>query len=190
MTFLAVRTVMFYMLCDFEIEEEIYCFAQFTIAKYGRICILIGRNIPYRGIPFVPPKFIIIIWDERESTIGNISSDYTTNSSIFGYRKNYETIYFFFHFNAIFKKSLCVVTSPLHRLEQFKIREPEWWVTASGRQARTVPSKWQRGFCHTLWSPQRPKTGCHVIIRTLSTSAESRTTNAANETCYSHDHRE
>jgi hypothetical protein len=40
------------------------CFVIFTIAKYGRICTLIGRNIAYRGISFVLPIFIIIIWDE------------------------------------------------------------------------------------------------------------------------------
>ena len=40
----------------------------------------------------------IFIRDERDPTIGNVSSDYATNSSTFGYRKNYETINFFFHF--------------------------------------------------------------------------------------------
>jgi hypothetical protein len=43
-------------------------------------------------------KTIYFIWDERNSTIGKLSSDYDTKSSIFGNHKIYETIYFHFQF--------------------------------------------------------------------------------------------
>ena len=39
-------------------KDEIYSFVKFTSAKYGKNYIVTGRNIPYRGIPFVPNETI------------------------------------------------------------------------------------------------------------------------------------
>ena len=38
-------TVNFFMLRNYEMKDEKYCFVIFTIAKYGRNYIIIGRNI-------------------------------------------------------------------------------------------------------------------------------------------------
>ena len=44
-TILPYLTVNFFMLRNYEMKDEKYCFVIFTIAKYGRNYIMIGRNI-------------------------------------------------------------------------------------------------------------------------------------------------
>jgi hypothetical protein len=53
------------MLRNYEMEEEIYCFIIFTIAKYGRIYIIIEREFAYHGIPFVLNENRCFVRDER-----------------------------------------------------------------------------------------------------------------------------
>jgi hypothetical protein len=66
------------------------------------------RNIYFRSVLFGSDQYLssqtkiikikCFIWDESDSTIGNLSSDYDIKYSIFGNHKIYETIYFRFHF--------------------------------------------------------------------------------------------
>jgi hypothetical protein len=44
----------FFLIAHHEMEEEIYCFVIFMIAKYGQFYIIIGQTIASRGILFVP----------------------------------------------------------------------------------------------------------------------------------------
>jgi hypothetical protein len=45
----------FSILRNFETKAGIYyCFMNFTIARYGAFCIIIGQKITYHGISFVP----------------------------------------------------------------------------------------------------------------------------------------
>ena len=48
------NTGIFYMLRNYEMKDKIYCFVKITSAKYRIDYIVTGRNIAYRGIPFVP----------------------------------------------------------------------------------------------------------------------------------------
>jgi hypothetical protein len=75
-------TVIFFILCNSEMKEEIYCFVIFMIAKYGRLYIII---VPIVESFSSQMKIVIIkyfIRDERNSMImiGNLSSDYDTNA--------------------------------------------------------------------------------------------------------------
>ena len=47
-------TGIFYMLRNYEVKDKIYCFVKITSAEYRINYIVTGRNIAYRGIPFVP----------------------------------------------------------------------------------------------------------------------------------------
>jgi hypothetical protein len=41
--------MIYLLLRNYEMKEEIYCFVILMIAKYGRLCIIIGRNFAYHG---------------------------------------------------------------------------------------------------------------------------------------------
>jgi hypothetical protein len=56
------------------------------------------RNSASRRILFVPNETSIFVWDESDSMIGNLSSNYDTKCSIFSNHKIYKTIYTRFHF--------------------------------------------------------------------------------------------
>ena len=43
-------TAIVFILHNFEMKEEIYCFVIFMIAKYGQFYVIIGPNIASRGI--------------------------------------------------------------------------------------------------------------------------------------------
>jgi hypothetical protein len=118
-----VHTAIFFILRNYEMKAEIYCFVNFMIAKYGISYIIIGRKLPIVESLSSQMKhliFISLVWDERYSSGPNntfrperkylfhtgrkdlmrgiISSDYDIKLFIFGYHKNHETIYFLFHF--------------------------------------------------------------------------------------------
>jgi hypothetical protein len=86
--------VIFFMLRNYEMKDEISCFIIFTIAIYGRNYIIIGRNIniveplsshtkinvsfgtigivwPDQYLSFQTITIIIryFVWDERDSTV-------------------------------------------------------------------------------------------------------------------------
>jgi hypothetical protein len=48
----------FFILRNYEMKAEIYCFVNFMVAKHGIYHIIIGRKIAYRGITFVPNETI------------------------------------------------------------------------------------------------------------------------------------
>jgi hypothetical protein len=54
-------TAIFFILRNHEMKAEIYCFVNYTIAKYGVFYIITGRKIAYRGFSFVPNEIFIFV---------------------------------------------------------------------------------------------------------------------------------
>jgi hypothetical protein len=61
-------TAIFFILRNYEMKAEIYCFVNFMIAKYGIFYIIIRRRLPIVESLSSQMKhlsFIILVWDER-----------------------------------------------------------------------------------------------------------------------------